>query len=306
MSDWDLAVTAFLESRRSEHTRRAYGHVLGSLVQVAGKGLGEIGKRDVASWANGMRGAGLAESTIGQRLAAVSSFFDYAADVYELEVANPARGRSLRGEKVSAYGNAAWLDQEQCQALLGAIERDTARGKRDYALFLGYLMLGRRNSEWRTVTVKDLAGGQLHWKGKGRKEGRAAMPEPVRAAVEEWLGVSGLTLTLALSLKGRGDRGEGQKYVFPGQDGRRPLSAEQVRNLLRKYVRLAGIEGEGIHVHSLRHSAAMLRKEAGEGLMELQDFLGHNNPSTTRIYVHALERRQDVGWMKVAELLGIG
>jgi integrase/recombinase XerD len=297
MSDWDEARREFLASRRSENTQRAYAHVLAAIEQASGKSLGEITKRDVAGWSNRMRGAGLADSTIGQRLAAVSSFFDYAADVFGLDKPNPARGRSLRGERVSAYGSAVWLDKTQVAALLGAIERETLKGKRDYALFLGYVLLGWRNSEWRAVKVSDLAGGKAHWRGKGRKEGGAALPTQLKAAVDEWLRVAGLESARR--------NGVMSGYVFPGQDGDGPISAEQVRNLLRKYTRLAGIECPGLHVHSLRHSAAMLRKEAGEDLISLRDFLHHNSATTTEIYVHALDRGKDTGWVKVEELLGL-
>jgi site-specific recombinase XerD len=295
MSDWELAAESFLGSRRSENTRRAYAFVLAALVKKAGMPLGEVGKRDVADWVNGMRSDGLAESTIGQRLAAVSSFFDYAADVFDLEKPNPARGRSLRGHRVSQYGNAVWLDVEQAKALLGSIDRGTARGKRDYALFLGYLLLGKRNSEWRTVQVKDLAGGHLHWKGKG-KEGRVGMPRPLKDAVDAHLRALGWEAAMR--------NGVVSAFVFPGQENDRPISAEQVRNLLRKYVKLAGLEG-GIHVHSLRHSAAMLRKSAGEDVLSLQRFLDHSNVNTTQIYLHALKQREDLGWVKVSELLGL-
>lgn len=287
--DWEAALNAFLDSRRSENTRRAYERTLRELERHAGRSLGEIRKPQVAAWVGSMRAAGLAESSIAQKLAAASSFYDYAADVFDSGESNPAGGRSLRGERVQAYANAAWLDSEQCQALLGAIDRSTAIGRRDYALFLGYLMMGWRNSEWRTVTLADLAGERMRWRGKGQKTGRVAIPDQVRQAVEIWLR----------------DLRPGSEFVFPGLSGR-CLSAEQVRNRLRVYLRQAGLEGRGIHVHSLRHSAVMLRKSAGEtDILKLRDFLRHSNVNTTQIYLHQLELAQDSGWMKVGELLGL-
>lgn len=298
MSDWDEALGAFLASRRSENTRRAYAFAVLDLVGMAKKGLGEMRKRDIAGWVNGLRAAGLAETTIGQRLAAVSSFYDYAADVYELDTPNPARGKSLRGLRITAYANAVWLTAEQSAALLGVIDRNYARGKRDYALFLGYLLLGWRNTEWRTVKVMDVAGGNTHWRGKGKKEGMGKMPALLGDALQDHLG--------AMAQKLAGRNAIGSAYVFPGQDGRRPISAEQVRNLLRKYVALAGIDCPGIHVHSLRHTAAMLRKEAGEDVDAIRDFLNHSSVNTTQIYLHRIDRGNESGFVKVGQLLGLG
>jgi len=39
-----------------------------------------------------------------------------------------------------------------------------------------------------------------------------------------------------------------------------PISAQMVGRLLKKYIRLAGLNPQGITVHTLRHTAAMLRK----------------------------------------------
>lgn len=292
MDIWATAKKTFLDSRLSPATRRAYAFALECLEAASGKGLGEIQKADVVVWASSMRRDGLAESTVQQRLAGTRSFYDFSAEMYDLDQPNPARARSLRGARITPYGKAVWLSPDQASALLMAIDRSTVRGKRDYALIMGYLLLGKRNSEWRSVRVKDLGAHGVHWSGKGRKEGNVAYPEPLRAAIEEYLRADGRTV------------GKPNEFVFRGR-GSGALSAEAVRDVLRKHLHAAALDGQGIHVHSLRHTAAMLRKLSGEDISEIRNFLGHSNVATTQVYVQALGEREGAGWVKVAEMLGL-
>jgi site-specific recombinase XerD len=84
-----------------------------------------------------------------------------------------------------------------------------------------------------------------------------------------------------------------------------PISAQMVCRLLKKYIRLAGLNPQGITVHTLRHTAAMLRKEAGDDLQSISSFLAHSSLTVTQIYLHQVEGRQDTTWLKVEALLGI-
>jgi integrase len=46
-----------------------------------------------------------------------------------------------------------------------------------------------------------------------------------------------------------------------------PLTARSIDNLVKKYACLASLDPSHITVHTLRHTAAMLRKEAGDDLV---------------------------------------
>ena len=67
-------------------------------------------------------------------------------------------------------------------------------------------------------------------------------------------------------------------------DRNRPLSGGATNRLLKRYARRAGLDARLIHVHVLRHSAAMLEEELGASLVSISAFLGHANPSTTMRY----------------------
>lgn len=58
-------------------------------------------------------------------------------------------------------------------------------------------------------------------------------------------------------------------------------------------------------VHILRHSAAKLRRDAGESVEAVSSFLDHSSLAVTTVYLRRLEGQQDAAWGKVAEALGV-
>ena len=53
-------------------------------------------------------------------------------------------------------------------------------------------------------------------------------------------------------------------------------------------------------MHILRHSAAKLRRDAGESIESVSQFLDHSNLATTTVYLRRLEGQTDQTWDKVA------
>jgi integrase len=54
-------------------------------------------------------------------------------------------------------------------------------------------------------------------------------------------------------------------------------------------------------VHILRHTAAKLRRDAGESIEEVSRFLDHSSLAVTTTYLRRLEGR----WGRVAEAIGV-
>ncbi len=78
-------------------------------------------------------------------------------------------------------------------------------------------------------------------------------------------------------------------WLFPGQKAGHPVSIGQVQRLCRLTMHAAGITKKA-SMHTLRHSYATHLLEAGTDLATLQRLLGHNQLSTTLLYIHL---RQD-------------
>jgi len=306
---WAEAFELWINSLRSPRTRQTYRESWKLCLAYIDKMPWDITRSDVVKWVDEMRARGLADCTRNLRLAAVSSFYVYVNEEYTvvengreipLYPYNPAAGKSLRA-KISPYGKAIYLDRDQVKALLGAIDRSDTLGKRNYALFLTYLFTGRRNTEIRLLKWGDLerSGGHVwyRWSGKGKKDQRFEMPAPVWGAIGDYLAASGRVNEL-----------KPESYLFSSEESRgaTPICMREGGRILIRYARLAGIDPKTMHVHVLRHTAAMLRKEAGLALEEISGFLAHSNLAITQIYLHNVEGQKDDSWRKVEDLLGLG
>lgn len=315
---WNAAIESWLETRKAGNTQRAYYGAWADFTEFVGKPPWQVGRTDVVAWVRDMTLRELAPRSINQKLAAVSSMFSYACNVFTIRAGgrevplydhNPARG--VDRPTVWAYDKAYYLSPEQCQALLGAIPRNTLQGLRDYALFLFYVASGRRNSEVRELRWGDFIeeGGRIYYKWAGkRKRRKDEIPLRVWNAVLAYLKAAG-RLELA-----EGD------YIFTAlsdsaarlatvaddwRPGVEPISMRQVGKLLKRYARRAGLRADLIHVHSLRHTAAHLRRLAGDDVEVVSSFLAHSSIAVTQIYLHTTEGRKDESWSKVEALIGI-
>ena len=75
------------------------------------------------------------------------------------------------------------------------------------------------------------------------------------------------------------------------------LAETPFRNL-----REAGLPLSGGHV--FRHSAAKLRRDAGESVEDVSRFLDHSSLAVTSVYLRRLEGQEDKSWTKVAAAIG--
>lgn len=85
----------------------------------------------------------------------------------------------------------------------------------------------------------------------------------------------------------------------------RPLSDRGMRSWWDRVVASSGIKYRSLHMN--RHTLGTNLSDAGEGLETIQDWLGHADPSTTKVYVHNSRTRLQRGrgalddWRKAQE-----
>src|SRR2546421_11723917 len=82
-----------------------------------------------------------------------------------------------------------------------------------------------------------------------------------------------------------------------GSDRRHPLRP------IPAILRLAGLAPSGLHI--LRHSAAKLRRDAGESVEAVSAFLDHSSLAVTSVYLRRLEGVEDRAWAEVATAIGV-
>jgi integrase len=277
------------------------------------------------------RAAGYAASTINQYLAAVSSFYAYAEHNWPVLLPNGMEvpltlfsGMTMNPVRVIKRKVAGaprreqpFLSVDQLRRFLYAIPRDTLIGLRDRALFTLYIMTGARNTEVRTLTWGDFQerGGRMFWSWHGKGSPGSESEQGWKELSPEVWGLIGQYLKAV----GRwGTMAEGD-FVFTAISGTavnlptvssetwnpyvQPLSAREVNRRVKMYAARAGLDGREVHVHTLRHSAAMLMDEAGADLEEIRRFLNHESLSTTQGYMHKMKGERNVHAGRMAELL---
>ena len=329
---WRAAAQGWLAATGSEHTRRAYAAALAqflahwlrreaTLDDVATAQLWRVNSADARAWQRALRSDGLAATTINARLAALSSFFgfcatemiytDQAREVHKpLLTVNPCA--TVKRLPVTRAPRVA-LSVEQVRALLRACDRTTAPGLRDYALLLGYLLTGQRNSElreWRWGDLHEDADGLrvYAWQGKGGKSAVEALHPAVHAAIVAYLRAVGRLETMQdeeFIFIALNDAAERLPHVEAG-DTPTALSRQRVNQIVKRCARKAGLRAEMVTVHTLRRTSARRFYEASDfDLDETAKALHHSSTATTRVYLNQPERGAREIWESVAALYGL-
>lgn len=296
-----------VERRRgSARSRHEYEKCLKTFFAFVGKDPELVTGSDCQRWLASMQEAGLANATIKTRLAAVSSFYNFACTKFEdapghyLHNFNPAS--VCQRPHINPYEKAQGLSPEQTRALLRACNRATVKGARDFALLSFYLYTGRRRVEIVRLTWADIRDGnetgtkEYHYTGKGSKTAWRELPGPVWTALECYLKNSGrLPKMLPISPLFVATKHAG--------DVERAISEDTVNQVLEYAASRAGLEH--VKVHALRHTAAKLRRKGGYTLEQVSSFLDHSSIATTQIYLGATEGMSDIGWRSVEALIRI-
>jgi integrase len=91
--------------------------------------------------------------------------------------------------------------------------------------------------------------------------------------------------------------------LWPSLGNARGITSGTFYANLKRYLRKAGLPHAGVHI--FRHSAAKLRRDAGESVEEVSRFLDHSSLAVTTTYLRRLEGQEDRSWAKVAEAIGL-
>jgi integrase len=131
------------------------------------------------------------------------------------------------------------------------------------------------------------------YRGKGGKTGKRELPQPAYAAIVAGLAAFGHDIATVPA--------EAPLWPFSGRTG--ALTSGTFYANLQRYLRHAGLPPSGVHI--FRHSAAKLRRDAGESIEDVSRFLDHSSLAVTTTYLRRLEGQEDRSWAKVAEAIGV-
>ena len=277
-------------------TRRAYKVDAAEFFAFAGLRssveLRTVTRAHVIAWRKDLEFRQLADTSIRRKLSALSSLFDYLCE------RNAVHGNPVDGVKRPAAngneGSTPALGDAQARRLLDAPPEDTLKGKRDRAILATLLYHGIRREELCRLRVRDLQSrqGVMHFRIKGKRDKIRFIPAHAAAQslIQEYL-----------TPAGHAEDADGPLFR-PIKNNRtpeglnRPLDPSSVyRNIVRHYALVVGLSAEaiGLCVHSLRATAATNALSHQADIAKVQEWLGHANVSTTRLYDRRKTRPED-------------
>ncbi len=281
-----------LEKERdvSPHTVKAYGRDLTDFSEFCDRHYGEwawstLDRVGIRGFLGELKRRGRATRSAARALSAVRSFYRYLQEHHGLSnnIARAAKVPKLE-KRLPAY-----LDRDQTGRLFEWAESraggDEFGPTRDLAILELFYSTGVRLSELCGINLEDLdlLADQVKVRGKGRKERLLPVGSRAVLALRRYL-----NLRETVVGRPRADR----RAVFVSRVGKR-LSARAVQRIVHRM--LEGIGGDGLRVHSLRHTFATHMLDAGADLRAVQELLGHASLSTTQIYTHtSVERLKKV------------
>jgi site-specific recombinase XerD len=216
--------------------------------------------------------------TRNNRLAAIHSLFGYLALQHPEHAASIQRVLAIP-HKRTERNLLTYLTEEEVDALLAACDQSTWTGRRDQAMFVLTIQTGLRISELAGLTCEDITlstGANVHTIGKGRKERRTPLVPPTRTALKAWL---------------KERAGAPGDPLFPTNTGKH-LSRDAIERRLARHLTVAAtncpsLKRKRVTMHTLRHTAAMRLLLAGNDVTVIALWLGHEQISTTNVYLHA-------------------
>jgi integrase/recombinase XerD len=164
---------------------------------------------------------------------------------------------------------------------------------RDRAILATLLYHGIRCEDLCRLRLRDLQSrqGVMHFRVHGKRDKVRFIPVHAMAQrlIEEYL-----------AMAGHADDASGPLFR-PVTNNRtkeldRPLDPDSVyHNIVRKYGRETGVAAhvKGLCVHSLRATAATNALDNKADIAKVQEWLGHANVSTTRLYDRRKTRPED-------------
>jgi integrase/recombinase XerD len=276
------------QRQASPNTIAAYRHTFRLLLRFAtGRTGTPPSELDIAALDAPLIGAflehleqerGNSTATRNNRLAAIHSLFAYLALHHPEHAASIQRVLAIPPKRTER-NLLTYLTEPEVDALLAACEKTAWTGRRDHAMFALTIQAGLRISELISLDCQDITlstGANVHTIGKGRKERRTPLTPPTKAILKAWL---------------HERAGCPDDPLFPTTTGKR-LSRDAIEHRLAIHLATVAtscpsIASKHITLHTLRHTAAMRLLLAGNDITVIALWLGHEQITTTQIYLHA-------------------
>jgi tyrosine recombinase XerC len=268
---------AYLKHERnaSPHTIASYKRDLLQLAQYLeerGVGIKGVDNISLRGFLTVLYERGEKKSTVGRKLAAIRSFFQFCVRRGWMED-NPAKVVSTPKQDKPVP---SFLSEEEMEEFLDLPRTNKSLDLRDVAMLELLYATGIRVSELVGINLEDLKFAErlVRIRGKGKKERLV----PFGSKAEE-------SLRVYLRVRSKINKGQiEEKPLFLNYRGKK-ISSRSVERTVDKYILRSALSRK-ISPHSLRHSFASHLLSRGADLRVIQELLGHESLATTQKYTH--------------------
>jgi integrase/recombinase XerC len=247
--------------------------------------LQAVDTHELRTWLGNQHALGAERATLQRRVAALKSFFAWAAHNH-LTTSDPAAvlNSPKVDRKLPPTLHTAQVDRFM-DALRAAIDQaETAHSqavaRRDLAIVEVLYSTGIRVSELCGLELSgiDRDRGTVQVLGKGNKQRTVPIGGPALRAIDDWITRRGLLAKIAAG-----------QAVFVGDRGGR-IDPRVVRRIVHHALTLVP-DTPALGPHGLRHAMATHLLEGGADLRSVQEILGHASLATTQLYTHVTSER---------------
>ena len=220
--------------------------------------------------------AGFSYKTVEQHICSLRAFFRFLNQEGIMPDDLAAKMPMVKARKQTAIPS-VWT-QEELKQLVGAIDRGSPKGKRDYAIILIACRLGLRCTD-----IKNLCFENFNWTEKKLCFTQSKTGQPMELPLVPDVGWAVIDYL---------------KYGRPKVDSSRifvrhtapflPFAeGDHLDQLIRAYMVKAHIPMRGKHrgMHSLRHTMASVLLEKDTPLPVISDIIGHLDTNSTAVYL---------------------
>lgn len=212
------------------------------------------------------------ERTRARKTSTLKSFFNYLTTRMKYLDVNPILELDAPKAKKTLPKH---LTLEQSIRVLGSIDGEFK--ERNEAIITLFLNCGMRLAELCSLNLNSVnfEDKTMILTGKGSKERLVYLNNACIDALKVYLNARSKLTNV-----------KDKKALFISRNGNR-ISRRMVQQIVYDILKKCGLDGQGLSVHKLRHTAATLMYQHGNvDIRILKEILGHENLGTTEIYTH--------------------
>jgi integrase/recombinase XerD len=282
------------------NTRRAYLGDIKDFMSFSGiaqpAAFRSVARPHIIAWRKSLECRRLEPASIRRKLSALSALYNNLCEANSV-LFNPTLGVKRPGDGANE-GKTPAIGDGQARALLDAPPAETLKGKRDRAIISTFLFHGLRCAELCRLDAVDIQQrrGVTHLRihGKGGKIRYVPAHPGALQRINDYLEATGHGQDLD------GPLFRPVKNPLTGELRKRLTPAAIYHRVVKHYAAKIGLKLPGFCPHSLRATAATNALDHGADIAKVQDWLGHANIATTRLYDRRKSRPEDSPTFKVA------